>query len=68
LDLPSYQTQYKQPFADAAAKDSYCGTFGDRPAYRVFDLDGDAKPDIVFSYDCQDGAVGTSRWSFHSGR
>jgi hypothetical protein len=33
-----------------------------RPVYGFFDVDGDRKPDLVFTTACDDASVGTSTW------
>jgi len=38
------------------------------PAWALFDLDGDAAPDVVLTASCQDATVGSSRWLFHPSR
>jgi hypothetical protein len=61
--LPPYVTQYKRPFGNSYEASSYCSSSaGNRPRYRVFDIDGDARPDVVLSYDCVDQTVGDTRW------
>ena len=38
---------------------------GPRPAYAFFDVDGDAKPDLVMTATCDDASIGTTAWRVH---
>ncbi len=39
-----------------------CSASASPPAFSTFDIDGDAKPDLVVTATCSDTAVGTSSW------
>jgi hypothetical protein len=65
--LPGYATSRSNPFTNSLSRSSSCysGPANDYPGYRVFDIDGDARPDVVMSSDCNDTAVGQTVWAVY---
>ncbi|MBW2733291.1 MAG: hypothetical protein JRH20_12935, partial [Deltaproteobacteria bacterium] len=64
--LPPYLGSYPQPFIDSASNSIYCsGTDYYRPRYRIFDIDGDRRPDLVISDECGASELGKTHWLVH---
>jgi len=59
-------TAYTGAWFNALSGSTSCGSSYSRPAYQVFDIDGDGKQDLVVMDSCTTGSdVGNTRWLVH---